>query len=1059
MQLSLRQKLLVVSTTKDQKKAIELNGKSILVSASAGSGKTEVLSKRILSKILLHQSSIKNILAMTFTNAAAAEMKNRIAKAINYELNYHKLDEKEMLRKVFYNQENFEKIKQLYEDYQELSIEDENYLLDEKSNLLNADITTIDGFALSIVKRFFIVLDNFKLERLNHLLPESKRVHFLNLSVKKVINQYYKQNYDLLIEYGELRKSFIQLISKLSIYPDPIKKIEEYREINSQTQVLDLKQPKAIEFLIYRTNALKNEMKKSIISYLQEIDNYKENKRRVLARDYLKKIMTLFGKKLTNVEEVNQLFSKLDSMEHPAVSTSKEFSDYLNNEINLFNKNIEKLFKLIDANFKVKAQDMNIFYDMLRDVYLNYETLKIEENFIEFSDITRYAVEILEKSPEIRKQYQDHFDEILVDEFQDTNEIQDYLIRLISKDNTNVFRVGDIKQSIYGFRQAKPAIMKGYYDLYQSNPNLGENIVLNINFRSSPEIIEFNNVAFNALMNVANMPSAFSKQADYAYANALPTNNPVIFHRLITEEKDESKMDKSFKYIGSEILKNLNENNYKDFAILVRSNEQVRTASRILEDMNIPHFALMDNPLNDTEIIQLLLAIHSLCEDIKNDLYFTAVASSRLFNYSFDEISLIRLKSKYDLFENSPQDLKEFIFEIKKYGGFRERTLAILNYRNFYIEYLDDEEKIIVDYLLTLLESENIFTIQQGIDFLNQLKESEYLKPIRLDSSSNVVTIMNVHKSKGLEFKNVYLYCIDNESYDTSGVMYKYHDDLGVSFEYRVEGEKVSNLYHELIIQKNRMSDIEEDLRILYVATTRAKNQLHLVGFSKYKNESLSMSLLEGASKYASYLLAIRYLLQEKNLLDVIEVDYDTYEFELSYSDNEIVYSTFKQYEYQKEILEKTSAHHIEEVQPLVFDGIDTYIKGSLLHKEIELSAKTRISSNSKVQALFKNEKFNYLLDHYDCYFELAYTYRNHHKLESGYMDFVAIGEDIIVVDFKSDQFSDYEIRSKITEEELKSRYINQLTLYQNALLQAYPTKPVKAYIYSLELEKMIEIN
>lgn len=1058
MQLSLRQKILVVSTTEDQKKAIEFDGKSILVSASAGSGKTEVLSKRILSKILLKKSSIKNILAMTFTNAAAAEMKNRIAKAINYELDYKKLTEHEMLEKVFHNQENFIKIQELYHHYQPLSKEEEQYLLDEKSNLLNADITTIDGFALSIVKRFFIVLHDFKLERLNRLLPESKRIEFLSESTKKVIRKYFHHHYHQLIQYRTLNKSFIQLISKLSIYPNPIEKIHEWKNSAKQVHISKIEDSVLTQFLINRINSLKSELKRSIIYYLQEVEVYKETKKRVEVKNYLHQLMNRLNNEHASLNQIHNLFESLMNMEHISFSKSKEFNDELNYQISLFHKNKEKLMKLVKSNFEPE-QNIFLFYEMLEEIYVEYEKLKVKENYIEFSDITRYAVEILEKNKDIRKQYQDHFHEILVDEFQDTNAIQDHLIQLVSKNNKNVFRVGDIKQSIYGFRQAKPEIMKNYYDLYSRDINAGENIVLNINFRSSFEIIEFNNLAFQQLMNVENMACSFRKEADYAYSNSAPLNQLVNFHRLVTEEKDEDKTDKVFKYISSEIIKNISNNNYKDYAILVRSNEQVRIASRILTKMNLPHFALMDDALYESEVVQLLLAIHSLCFDSSNDLYFTAVASSRIFNLSFNEISQIRLKSRYSLFENAPIHFQQFIFDLRQETDFKKRTLKILNYKNFYIEKLNEEEKITVDYLLTLFDIEEIFTIQQGIDFLKSLNEKEYTKPNLFDSNSNMITIMNIHKSKGLEFKNVYLYCPDHESSDTSGVIYKYHDDLGVSFEYRKGEEKIASLYHELITQKNKISDIEEDLRILYVATTRAKNQLHLVGFSKYKNEPLSLSLLESSSKYASYILSLAPHLKEKNMMELKEINYDEYEIAEVLKKEEKNGEKFYTYTKVSDVLEKTSAHHIDEVQPLVFDRLDTYSKGSALHKEIEVVAKTKVYNSHKIQKLFENNWFNQLLKEYDTYFELAYHYKHHNVLESGYMDFVAIGEDVVVIDFKSDQFTDYDTYSKITEEELINRYQKQLIMYQNALMQAYPNKEVRAYIYSLELEKMIRIE
>lgn len=1056
MQLDLRQKLLVVATTDDQKKAIELSGKSILVSASAGSGKTEVLSKRILSKILLKKASIKNILAMTFTNAAAAEMKNRIAKAIAKELDYKVPTEDEMRKLVFGSEANFIKIKALYENYAPLTDLEKQYLLEEQSSLLNADITTIDGFALSIVKRFFIVLENFNVESLDNLLPEFKRIEFLNQSVKEAISFNYKANYELFLAYPELNRSLKELISKLSIYPNPIEKIEEWKCISNQTSVPQLKNEYAIDFLVFRVNALRSEILESLLVYLNEIEDVKPTKKILEDKAQVEALSSVCFDEVVCIEDVEAFFEKIVSFNELKLTNSKNFSDYLSYHVKTLESNLKKIFKLVNANNE-PIQDLSVFYDVLKQAYLKYEFLKKSENYIEFSDITRYAVQILNYNDDIRFQYQTHFNEILVDEFQDTNEIQDELIRLVSKNNKNVFRVGDIKQSIYGFRQAKPQVMRNYYELFDQDSEFGENIVLNINFRSSPEIIHFNNVAFNALMNVDNYPSAFSHDADFAHANAPKSNNPIEFHRLTTSNNEMSKDEQVFRYIASEI----SDQNYRDCAILVRSNNQVNLVSRILKEYNIPYFASVDNKLNDCEIIQLIRAIHQLCENPKDDLAYTALASSRLFRDSFDEIILA--KNPKGLYFKGNQKLVAFIESLKNIEDFIERTLAILNYEKFYFNLLDNEEKLIVDYLLVLLNDAQIFTIHQGLEFIQKLKDSEYLKPVATDAKSNVVSVMNIHKSKGLEFKNVYLYCVDNDNLSTGSEMFQYHDDLGVSFVYKNDDEKKASLYHEIITQKNRVNTIEEDLRLLYVATTRPKSKLHLVGFTKYNNEPLSLSLLEGSSKFASYLLATRSKFSSEEF-KVSDIDLDTYTFKANELVSEEVYDHLRLFENEVEVIETTSAHRITTVEPLVFNQVDFFQRGSDIHKKIENYGLKLINnesvdiSNPKIKKLFEHPTFNQLLK-MDVYFELPYSYKYEGKLESGYMDFVAVEEAVYVVDFKTDQFSDYELKTPITKVELIKRYQNQLTMYQNALKVAYPNKVIYAYIYSLELEEMIELN
>lgn len=486
-----------VKWTKEQEQAIYEKGSNILVAAAAGSGKTAVLVERIIHKIIEEKIDIDKLLVVTFTNAAASEMRERVLDAI----------------------------------YKKLEQDPENENLQRQITLLNkASICTIDSFCLEVVRNNFYEIENISP---NFRIADTTEIELLK---QEVIEDIFEKNYE------EENQDFTLLINTYTSYKDdtPLKdlvlKIYNYIQSNpfpekwlhEKIEMFNLKDKLDQDFS--KTpwgEVLLEEVEETLIdciscleqaeeqlSYEPELDKFQQT-----IRDDIDKIECL-KKHLNNWDEAYQISQNLTFATWPRQkvdSIIKEEAKVVRDDVK---KKLAKTFnKILICDSKEANEDIFDMFETLQkleNLILNFtqefSKRKREKNMVDFNDIEHFALDILLKEnpdgsierTEVAKRYQEKYVEIAIDEYQDSNLVQEFILTSISKGN-NTFMVGDVKQSIYKFRQAMPDLFLEKYRKYQTKERKKENDNLKIqlfkNFRSRENILNTTNLIFENIMS------------------------------------------------------------------------------------------------------------------------------------------------------------------------------------------------------------------------------------------------------------------------------------------------------------------------------------------------------------------------------------------------------------------------------------------------------------------------------------------------------------------------------------------------------------------------------
>ena len=482
-----------VKWTEEQKQAIYEKGSNILVAAAAGSGKTAVLVERIINKIINENIDIDKLLVVTFTNAAASEMRERVLNAI-----YKKIDE---------------------------NPEDER--LQRQVTLLNkASICTIDSFCLDVVRNNFFEIDisqNFRIgdtteieilkqDVLEELFEEKYEAE--DKDFEKLINTYTSYKDDT-----PLKELILKIYTYIQSNPFPEKWLHEKIEMFNLSEKLDQDFAQTIwgKLLLKQVDEISQE---GII----KLENVKNN----LAKyPELQKYFLIIN---DDIEQLEMLKANLDSWDKAyTIASNIKFKTWsADKKATIEAKDIAKvtrdsvkdslkkvLDKILIFDSKEANEDINDMYEVLTKLEKiilefgkKFEKRKKEKNIVDFSDVEHFALKILldenGNPSEIAKKYQEKFEEIAIDEYQDSNLVQEYILTSISRGN-NVFMVGDVKQSIYKFRQARPDLFLGKYKTYKTKYYKTENDDLKIqlfrNFRSRREVLDFSNMIFTNIMS------------------------------------------------------------------------------------------------------------------------------------------------------------------------------------------------------------------------------------------------------------------------------------------------------------------------------------------------------------------------------------------------------------------------------------------------------------------------------------------------------------------------------------------------------------------------------
>ena len=902
-----------VKWTKEQEQAIYEKGNNILVAAAAGSGKTAVLVERIINKIINEKVDIDKLLVVTFTNAAAQEMRERILNAI-----YKKIDD---------------------------NPEDER--LQKQVTLLNkASICTIDSFCLDVVRNNFFEIfispnfrigDTTEIEILKQDVIEDifeEKYENEDKDFQKLINTYTSYQDDT-----PLKELVLKIYTYIQSNPFPEKWLHEKVEMfNLQDKIKQdfsqtiwgkilLKQAEEIleDAIIKLTKERDNLLKyPELIDYVQiindDIDQIETMKANTNSWDMMYTLATNF--KLKNWKVNKKITLEAKEMAKQTRDKVKKTINGLTDKILIFdseeaNTDINDMYQIL-----LKLKDLIIEFGQ------KFTKRKKDKNIVDFSDIEHYALKILLKEEngqyiqtEIAKKYQQKFEEIAIDEYQDSNLVQEQILTSISRGN-NIFMVGDVKQSIYKFRQARPDLFLEKYKTYQLKENKKEEQDLKIqlfkNFRSRKQVLDFTNIIFENIMG-EELGELNYTQEEYLNLGAnyeetkedLRTEIDILniaenieendIEQIETNEEEENEetervedIELEAKFVANRI-KQLKENKfevydvkkqekreikYKDIVVLLRSTkESAPIFEKEIIKLGMPVFSDSSSEYLESIEIQTIMNLLKIIDNPLQEIPLVAVMRSVIGGFTDNELVQIRLNDRYDNFYNTILKAKPNVDEKLK------------NKINMFLNNLEmwrkEQEYLALDELIWKIYNDTGYFNYVGLMANGELRQANlkmlferakqcesisfkglynfinYIEKIKTSSkdmdsakiigeNDDVIRIMSIHKSKGLEFPVVFL-SGTGKQFNMQDLNNKIllHPDIGIGvkcidYERQIEYDTLSK---KAIREKILQETLAEEMRVLYVALTRAKEKLIITGYSKNDEEKLE-KMTEFVSKY-----------------------------------------------------------------------------------------------------------------------------------------------------------------------------------------------------------------
>lgn len=939
---------MAVSWTEDQKQAIDRTDSNILVNAAAGSGKTAVLVERILRIVTdpIRPVDVDRLLVVTFTRAAAAEMKDRIGKALEARLQK----------------------------------EPENEHLQKQGILLHhAQISTIHGFCTYVIQNYF---HRINLDPGYRIAEDSE----LTMMKREVLGEI------LEAEYAKEEAAFLGFIEAFA----PGKNDRAAEELVLRLYEFSVSDPDPEGWLenclqVYR---IRSEEELSASSWL--LDGVREG--RELLKDAAERIRETLelameeggpweyipqieadlkiAEDLLAGESYEELVKGFRSRKHPALSRKK--MPGVNEQLKEQVKSNRDRYK--DALAKIGEQYFSlpaaVILEELKNCRLHAEELvrltrlfaagfaarKRKQNVLDFSDLEHFALDILlereavtpgtedgtassgvrwkrsSAAAELSRQYY----EIMIDEYQDSNFVQEALLRAVSGEEEgrfNRFMVGDIKQSIYGFRQAKPELFLEKYQSYREADNCSR-IDLKQNFRSRRQVLQTANVLFQRLMIPAlggiEYDEAAALHPGFAYPET-PSgdcNTEIILLDKKDPEMEELTLKEDLVEMEAltvaarirELMKNqqvydrkteqFRPAQYRDFAILLRSFKgKAEVFLRVLKSEGIPSFAVSKTGYFSTIEVSTAVNYLRILDNPRQDIPYAAVLRSPIVNLTDEELAMLRcagqeqalyeivprLTEQYRQFHPGSGELpkgipaellKKLVQFHEQLESFRDRVpcfpvhellTAVLDetgYRNLAGSLPMGEQRLANLNLLAEkavdFEAAGYHGLFQFLRYLDQMEKNriDFGEVNLYGETADAVGIMTIHKSKGLEYPFVFVSCLGSRfsTMDTKASVI-FHSGLGLGLNYVDPEKRVrhSTMIKRLVAQRIHLEMLAEELRVLYVALTRAKEKLILTAvvdnlekrvvscgqIPSLRDRALPYGILTGASSYLDWILPV----------------------------------------------------------------------------------------------------------------------------------------------------------------------------------------------------------
>lgn len=923
----------MVNWTAEQETAIYTDGTNVLVSAAAGSGKTAVLVERIIQKLLAKENpiDIDGLLVVTFTNAAAQEMRNRVGLAL------------------------------------EMALEEDPtsiHLKKQLSLLQRASISTLHSFCMNVVRQYAYLLDIdpgfriandmeadlIKQDVIDELFEEwySKEGEELE-QFYGVVDRFSNDRSDVAVE------SLILALYDFSIQnPRPEQWLDQLAEVYDVQEDLEEKEPKwlmvikkevdrqfkAIEQEIKRAEDIANEVD-GPYHYLETIESDKIGLQEALAcihswddlQSYMatSKLATLSRKRVDCDADKRKKFQVVRN------KYRKRWNDLKDN---LFSR---QLSSHVD-DMRELAPIVRLLTELVKQFKTMFTEQKREKAIVDFSDLEHYCLQLLvddsstdeQMNPSsVATEFKQQFSELLVDEYQDTNLVQETIITLLSDQigAGNMFMVGDVKQSIYGFRHAEPSLFIQKYKQFSDVSHPAKRIDLARNFRSREQVLIGSNYIFRQILDEELGEIDYEPDAELIYANKMydtmpiPTPNPelIIIDREASDETNQVSedsedyqelekaqlearvyADKIKSWIGQEddlplqiVDKSVQvqrDVQYRDIVILLRSMTWAPTIVDELKKQGIPVYAELSTGYFDAIEIKIMLSLLKVIDNPRQDIPLAAVLRSPIVGLDEEDLAVIRLANKGGSYYeallryrqlHTDETATKITYFLEKLADFRlearQGALSELIWQIYretgYYDFVGGMPggrqrqanlRALYDRARGY-ETTSFRGLFRFLRFIERMEErGDDLGSARaLSEQEDVVRIMTIHKSKGLEFPIVIMGGMDRQfNFQDLNRKYLLDKELGFATKFIDPVKRITypTLYFNAIKQEKLREQLAEEIRVLYVALTRAKEKLVMVGnvnsFAKKQEEW--QPILE----HAEWVLPAQYRVEAKTYLD-----------------------------------------------------------------------------------------------------------------------------------------------------------------------------------------------
>ena len=945
-----------MALTREQTLAIDMREENLLVSAGAGSGKTFVMVERIKKLITEEQVSVDDILVVTFTNASAAEMKERIGRAITKSM-------------------------------AEIP-EQSGFLQEQLIGLKEAHISTFHAFAQRVIKKFYYLIG---IEPSLKVCDETQAVLLLEQVIDDIIEEWlgddHREEMTIFLNcysdersFQQLKQNLIKGYNNLRTMPDPIGWLqqqqmeiasfsERWREHPAMRWLLEYVKEQLREACYYMQLAYDITVESGVTSIALKLE------------DEVNGCCDLADENIESLEEIEELLNEMpQNARLVSNKAEKEIWATIKDQVGEYRKKSVEIIKNIKSQFfaatlaeQIEEEQANLpkvetLVKLLQAIDQQYFAAKQELGVMDFGDMEHLAIAIL-KHEEASQYYKNKFKHIFVDEFQDTNPVQEELIQLIRRDN-NTFLVGDIKQCIYQFRLADPSIFQRRQNSYRQvdsneveigaaderlQQDNGVVINLNANFRSKAPIIDFVNGIFDGPMKefdenaklipfstcpeqCAHVPvildvdkSSIDQIVEDA---ALEGADDEYLDELVTVEKEAMATAKLIKsIIGQPISVGEGEEqivrpiDYRDIVILMRSIKASGSVyGTVFKKAGIPMFVQEEEGYFNAYEVAIMIDLLSYLDNNRRDKELISVLHSPLFDFSSEQLAQIRIMHKESSFYKAFMHCVDIYQEIL---NSEDPTAIASDYSRSQMQLIirvgkahDDLKKwrakakvqrldqVIWDIMVEsgyylaigamplgiqrqgnlrmLLEFAGTFqTNQRGglFEFVTYIKALTEKKIDRgpaslIGEGDNVVRLMTIHKSKGLEFPVVILSGMQKAlQYSRNDSFFTIEKNIGLGLMHSggLDYWKRRSLIQRIAVAKKRRDEEAENWRVLYVAMTRAKDRLYMMNLvynqDKHK-QALELGLYDEKSfnnmLIASPVRRVDFVLEPEDLVGAI---------------------------------------------------------------------------------------------------------------------------------------------------------------------------------------------